>query len=103
MNGKALLSGIILVGNVIGVAHAGQFDQVPKPTLVAGSSPGASSSGVRHGGEGAEKSSLTVTPDYIMGPEDVLEITVWNNAVIFCYNGSSEYWLSHSYSVDEYI
>ena len=80
MNGKALLSGIILVGNVIGVAHAGQFDQVPKPTLVAGSSPGASSSGVRHGGEGAEKSSLTVTPDYIMGPEDVLEITVWKNA-----------------------
>ena len=63
MNGKALLSGIILVGNVIGVAHAGQFDQVPKPTLVAGPSPGASSSGVRHGGEGAEKASLTVTPD----------------------------------------
>ena len=80
MNGKALLSGIILVGNVIGVAHAGQFDQVPKPALVAGSSPGASSSGVRHVGEGAEKSSLTVTPDYIMGPEDVLEITVWKNA-----------------------
>ena len=80
MNGKALLSGIILVGNVIGVAHAGQFDQVPKLTLVAGSSPGSSSSGVRHGGEGAEKSSLTVTPDYIMGPEDVLEITVWKNA-----------------------
>ena len=48
MNGKALLSGIILVGNVIGVAHAGQFDQVPKPTLVAGPSPGSSSSGVRH-------------------------------------------------------
>ena len=80
MNGKALLSGIILVGNVIGVAHAGQFDQVPKPMVVGGSSPGGSSSGVRHGGEGAEKSSLTVTPDYIMGPEDVLEITVWKNA-----------------------
>ena len=29
--------------------------------------------------------------------------TEWNNAVIFCYNGSSEYWLSYSYSVDEYI
>ena len=36
MNGKALLSGIILVGNVIGVAHSGQFGQVPRPTLVAG-------------------------------------------------------------------
>ncbi len=28
----------------------------------------------------AEKSSLIVTPDYIIGPEDVLEITVWKNA-----------------------
>jgi polysaccharide export outer membrane protein len=27
-----------------------------------------------------EKSSLTVTADYIIGPEDVLEITVWKNA-----------------------
>ena len=27
-----------------------------------------------------EKSSLTVTTDYIIGPEDVLDITVWKNA-----------------------
>ena len=27
-----------------------------------------------------EKFSLIVTPDYIVGPEDVLEITVWRNA-----------------------
>jgi len=42
-----------------------------------------------HGGAGGqsrvldpivEKSSLIVTPDYIIGPEDVLEITVWRNA-----------------------
>ena len=26
-----------------------------------------------------EKSSLTVTTDYIIGPEDVLDITVWKN------------------------
>jgi len=32
---------------------------------------------VSHSGE---KSSLIVTPDYIIGPEDVLEITVWKNA-----------------------
>lgn len=80
MNGKALLSSIVLVGSAIGVAHAGQFDQTPTLMLVAGSAAGTSSSGGRHGGEGAEKSSLTVTPDYIMGPEDVLEITVWKNA-----------------------
>lgn len=28
----------------------------------------------------AEKTSLIVTEDYIIGPEDVLEITVWRNA-----------------------
>lgn len=28
----------------------------------------------------AEKSLLTVTSDYIIGPEDILEITVWKNA-----------------------
>jgi polysaccharide export outer membrane protein len=27
-----------------------------------------------------EKSSLVVSPDYIIGPEDVLDITVWKNA-----------------------
>lgn len=30
--------------------------------------------------EAIEKSSLIVTSDYIIGPEDVLEITVWRNA-----------------------
>lgn len=30
--------------------------------------------------EAVEKSSLIVTSDYIIGPEDVLEITVWRNA-----------------------
>lgn len=28
----------------------------------------------------SEKSSLIVTTDYILGPEDVLEITIWRNA-----------------------
>ncbi len=46
----------------------------------------AASSGQNPSSEGqsanqfAEKSSLIVTPDYIIGPEDVLEITVWKNA-----------------------
>ena len=30
--------------------------------------------------QATEKSSLIVTQDYIIGPEDVLEITVWKNA-----------------------
>lgn len=46
------------------------------------------SQGESHGGIGGqsrafdsmvEKSSLIVTPDYLIGPEDVLEITVWRN------------------------
>ena len=80
MNVKILLGVIILTGNFVSMSLANQLEQVPKLTLVAGGSPGAAASGIRHGGEGAEKSSLTVTPDYIMGPEDVLEITVWKNA-----------------------
>ena len=80
MNVKVLLGAIALSGSVVGIAFADQVDQVSKPILVAAASSATASSGMRHGGEGAEKSSLTVTPDYIMGPEDVLEITVWKNA-----------------------
>ncbi len=29
--------------------------------------------------QSSEKSSLTVTADYVLGPEDLLEITVWKN------------------------
>ncbi|MFN3682030.1 MAG: polysaccharide biosynthesis/export family protein [Nitrospira sp.] len=31
------------------------------------------------GGGGVDKSSLVVTPDYIIGPEDVLDVSVWKN------------------------
>lgn len=80
MNVKVLLGAIVLSGNFVGVAFADQLDQMHKPIVVAAASSATASPGVRHSGEGAEKSSLTVTPDYIMGPEDVLEITVWKNA-----------------------
>lgn len=80
MNVKVVLGVVILAGNCVGMALASPWEQEPKITLVAGASSAPSSSVTRHGGEGAEKSSLTVTPDYIMGPEDVLEITVWKNA-----------------------
>lgn len=40
------------------------------------------SAGITPGGSSypGDKSSLIVTPDYLIGPEDVLEITVWRNA-----------------------
>ena len=37
-------------------------------------------SGQHRSSDAAEKSSLIVTTDYTIGPEDVLEITVWRNA-----------------------
>ena len=80
VNVKVVLGIVILAGNFVGMALAGSQEAEPKVLLIAGSSSPTASSSVRHGGEGAEKSSLTVTPDYIMGPEDVLEITVWKNA-----------------------
>jgi polysaccharide export outer membrane protein len=80
MNIKVLFGLAVTFGAGSTGAFASQFDQIPRPTLVAGPVQGAGSAGSRHGAEGAEKSSLTVTPDYIMGPEDVLEITVWKNA-----------------------
>jgi len=30
--------------------------------------------------DATDKALLTVTPDYIIGPEDILEITIWKNA-----------------------
>lgn len=80
MNEKVLICMGVFIGGLTSSVFASQLDQVPRVTLVAGSSSGTGSSGTKHGTEGAEKSSLTVTPDYIMGPEDVLEITVWKNA-----------------------
>lgn len=77
---KVLFCVSVILGNLASVAFANQSDHLARLILVAGAGQGASSSGARTGGEGAEKSSLTVTPDYIMGPEDVLEITVWKNA-----------------------
>ena len=47
----------------------------PKGTAVAEAGPPPGSSA-----KALEKSSLIVTPDYIIGPEDVLEIAVWKNA-----------------------
>ena len=80
MNVKVVLGIVLLAGNFVGMALAGSQEAEPKVRLIAGASSPTASSSIRHGGEGAEKSSLTVTPDYIMGPEDVLEITVWKNA-----------------------
>lgn len=80
MNVKLAFCVCILIGNFVNVVYANQSEHASGITLVAGSPQAPSTAVPRHGMEGAEKSSLTVTPDYIMGPEDVLEITVWKNA-----------------------
>ncbi len=80
MNVKVVFGLSVIFGSMGNVVLADQIDLGPRLRLVAGSPQAANPPTVRHGAEGAEKSSLTVTPDYIMGPEDVLEITVWKNA-----------------------
>ena len=84
-NVKVLLGAIALSGSVVGIAFADQVDQVSKPILVAAASSATASSGMRHRG-GCGKVFLTVTPDYIMGPEDVLEIT--GGKMLICPNRS---------------
>ncbi|WP_447602455.1 polysaccharide biosynthesis/export family protein [Nitrospira sp. Nam80] len=64
-------------GNAFADGSSNLMTAAAAPTISTTTVPPSAS---RHGVEGAEKSSLTVTPDYIMGPEDVLEITVWKNA-----------------------
>jgi len=48
----------------------------PSASTLPSSTPGAVQSSAS---QMAEKSSLIVTKEYIIGPEDVLEITVWRN------------------------
>ena len=50
--------------------------QAPAASSAQSSGPSLNAVSTR----GAEKSSLIVTKDYIIGPEDLLEITVWRNA-----------------------
>lgn len=67
------LSVILGVGGGIFIAlvsaNAQDRDTVKPPSVSAKAALGA-----------ADKALLTVTPEYIIGPEDILEITVWKNA-----------------------
>lgn len=65
------------------VAYASEGEFGPKNLAASTPAPSAISPAVTKPSfpsDGTEKSSLIVTPDYIIGPEDVLEITVWKNA-----------------------
>src|SRR6478672_9366713 len=60
--------------------HATPAVAKPSASALPSSTPGAVSSPVSTmPNQMAEKSSLIVTKEYIIGPEDVLEITVWRN------------------------
>ncbi|MGH7250349.1 MAG: polysaccharide biosynthesis/export family protein [Nitrospiraceae bacterium] len=64
-------------GNAFSQTAAGAADKpLPSPSSVQGSNVSPS-----HGASTkvSEKHQLIVTQDYIIGPEDVLEITVWRN------------------------
>ncbi|MEP6891283.1 MAG: polysaccharide biosynthesis/export family protein, partial [Nitrospirota bacterium] len=66
------LSVILLVGGGIFIALASAVAQEKDATRPLHSSKAVSGA--------ADKALLTVTPEYIIGPEDILEITVWKNA-----------------------
>ena len=67
------VSVILLVGGGIFLAVAPVVAQEKNATRPPQVSPKAVSGA-------ADKAILTVTPEYIIGPEDILEITVWKNA-----------------------
>jgi len=62
--------GLVAASLIISTAVFSEETNTTKPVSVA--SKTSSGSG--------DKSLLIVTPDYIIGPEDLLEITVWKNA-----------------------
>lgn len=62
-----ILSVLVLVLGVVMFEAKGNAQSAGKTAMPAGSD------------HAIEKSSLIVTTDYILGPEDVLEITVWRN------------------------
>lgn len=76
---KAMVTVMIVV--VMVMSWQGMVWAQAKPTAVpAPAVAGNPSAGERSNvAKVVQKSSLIVTPDYIIGPEDVLEITVWRN------------------------
>lgn len=64
---------LVLLGSINQLAIEGSAQADPNRV---GQGPAA----VSQSGEKIEKTSLIVTSDYFIGPEDVLDITVWRNA-----------------------
>ncbi|HSE58417.1 MAG TPA: polysaccharide biosynthesis/export family protein [Nitrospiraceae bacterium] len=71
---RLLTSGLIFLSLAAfcGVAHS-------ETGGTAAASASQTDAKTRHVNATAENSQLIVTPDYILGPEDVLEIAVWKN------------------------
>ena len=76
-----LVLGILCVGTgVVAIGAHADSGGVMGTTPGAGGSASPTSPASIAAGHPVEKSPLIVTADYIIGPEDVLEITVWRNA-----------------------
>jgi len=78
-----LLMWSVTTGLCIWFSVGGAFAQQAIPAAAKSSAPvqpsNAPGAGPLLSPQTAEKSSLIVTKEYIIGPEDVLEITVWRN------------------------
>jgi polysaccharide export outer membrane protein len=66
------------IGIALVIAFLAEAQEKPSTATVAGERTNTGS--LTKGGRASDKDSLIVTPDYIIGPEDVLEIIVWRNA-----------------------
>ena len=76
-----LVLGILCVGTgVVAIGAHADSGGVTGANPGAGGSASTTSPASMAAGLPAERSPLIVTSDYMIGPEDVLEITVWRNA-----------------------
>ena len=65
---------------IVGLSISTLLDPVMAVPQDADIKKGGAFSSVKPTASSADKSLLIVTPEYIIGPEDILEITVWKNA-----------------------
>jgi polysaccharide biosynthesis/export protein len=75
-----LILSTLIAGALTMVGVSNGLAEDTKPAAPPAKPAGSNNVGSNHVAEKLEKHSLIVTPEYYIGPEDVLEIIVWRNA-----------------------
>lgn len=79
-HGRSLMGFMAVICGLLLVTSAQAQILGPVDSKAPGGSKKPGTDGEKHVPEKSEKDSLIVTPEYYIGPEDVLEIIVWRNA-----------------------